>query len=306
MPDVMDLEIASVILKVRSSERIIIHEPGVAYKPFMQSEGSADTLQIILDLELGEMPDTGGENVTFNGQSWTMYADDSDYFFSSKSPAFKHPFWTAKAGRDFKKGTIYCSKEAILEKDDAVTVHNPLHYPLDQLLMMYILSQNRGAIIHAAGIEINGSGYIFPGRSGAGKSTLSRQFRGRMDASVLSDDRMVVRQIDNGYKAYGTPWPGDEGIAVNRGVPLAGIFFISHDKSNKIREMRPQTAVERLLPVISIPWYDTELTSKVLSFCDELVTNIPAYELHCKPGIETADFLVESISRNRLARKGGI
>jgi hypothetical protein len=301
MPDVMDLEIASVIFRVRSSEHVVIHETGPAYMSFLRKEKTGCPLEVILDLEVREMPDTGGQTVTFDGQSWTMHSDGSEYFFSSKSPAFEHPFWTAKVGRDFKKGTICCSKEAIVEKDGAVTVHNPLHYPLDQLLMMYILAQNSGSIIHAAGMEINGLGYIFPGRSGAGKSTLSRQFRGRRDAAVLSDDRIVVRQIDNGYVAYGTPWPGDEGIAVNRGVPLAGIFFMSHGKSNSIKEMSPQKAAERLLPVISIPWYDQVLTSKVLSFCDELVTTIPAYELHFKPGIETADFLVESISLNRVS-----
>ena len=296
MSDVMDLEIASVIFKVRSRNPVVIQETGVAYMPFLRKEKSRCLLEVILDLEVGEMPDTRGETVTFDGQSWTMYSDKSDYFFSSKSPAFKHPFWTVKVERDFKRGTLYCSKEAIIEKDGAVTIHNPLHYPLDQLLMMYILAQNSGAIIHAAGIEINGLGYIFPGRSGAGKSTLSRQFRGRRDAAVLSDDRIAVRQIESRFIAYGTPWPGDEGIAVNRGVPLAGILFISHGTSNRIEEMRPQRAAESLMSVLSIPWYDQKITSQLLSYCDELVTNIPAYELHFKPGIEIADFLVESVS----------
>ncbi|HTZ18424.1 MAG TPA: hypothetical protein VMB78_08290, partial [Dissulfurispiraceae bacterium] len=185
------------------------------------------------------------------------------------------------------------------EKDGAVTVFNPLRYPLDQLLMMYALAIEGGAIIHAAGINIEGKGYIFPGRSGAGKSTLSRQFRDREDAEVLSDDRMATRIVNGTIMTYGTPWPGEEGIALNKGVPLAGIFFMSHGDRNVIAEISPQNAVEKLMPVVSVPWYDPEMTSKILAFCDELVSNIPAFELQFKPVVEAADFFVESVSLNK-------
>ena len=91
-------------------------------------------------------------------------------------------------------------------------VSNPVHYPLDQLLLMYTLAQREGALLHAAGVDIQGQGFIFPGKSGAGKSTLSRQLVVQKELEVLSDDRIVIRKIDGVFQAFGTPWPGDAGL----------------------------------------------------------------------------------------------
>jgi hypothetical protein len=171
------------------------------------------------------------------------------------------------------------------------TVSNPVCYPLDQLLLMYVLARNGGAILHAAGINHNNRGYIFPGRSGAGKSTIMRQCARSNDFKGLSDDRIIVRKMDGNFKAFGTPWPGEACVAVNKSAPLSGIFFISHGSRNKIQDLGRREAFERLLPVTSIPWYDREITEKLLSFCEDLVSHVPAYELHFKPDTEVVGVL---------------
>ena len=140
-------------------------------------------------------------------------------------------------------------------------------------------------------MSINGRGYIFPGKSGAGKSTLSRLFLGRDTAEMLSDDRIIIRKIDGKFKAFGTPWAGDAGIAENKSFPLYGIFFIHHAEANMIKEIKPKEAMEKLMPVTSIPWFDRDVMPQILNFCEELVSNIPAYQLYFKPDTEVADFL---------------
>jgi hypothetical protein len=161
---------------------------------------------------------------------------------------------------------------------------------------MYILSQRQGCLVHAAGFGIHGRGCVFPGRSGAGKSTLSRQFFDVPGIVLLSDDRIIIRKIDKVFRAFGTPWPGDAGIAENSSLPLSGIFFICHGDKNLLKEVKPKEAVERLMPVTSIPWYDEKIMSDILSFCEDMVMNIPAYELCFRPDKEVVDFLEKFVS----------
>ncbi len=108
---------------------------------------------------------------------------------------------------------------------------------------------------------------------------------------MLSDDRIIIRKMDNIFKTFGTPWPGEEGIAINKSVPLSGIFFISHGSDNRIKEIDKKEALEKLLPVTSIPWYDQEIMTKILNFCEDVISNIPAYELYFKPDFEVVDVL---------------
>jgi serine kinase of HPr protein (carbohydrate metabolism regulator) len=163
--------------------------------------------------------------------------------------------------------------------------------------MMHILAGNQGFIIHAAGVQIGGSGYIFPGKSGAGKSTLTRQFAGRPGTGLLSDDRVAVRRIGGCFHAFGTPWPGEGKVAVNGRVPLAGIFFILKGSRNEIKEITTRTALERLLPVVSVPWYDRDVMAGILSFFEELVSRVPVYEMLFTRGPAAADCFEEFLSK---------
>ncbi len=131
------------------------------------------------------------------------------------------------------------------EEHGEFTVKNPLLYPLDQLLLMHLLSRREGAIIHAAGLALQGRGYIFPGKSGAGKSTLSRLLLGSEQVEMLSDDRVVARKIKGRFEVFGTPWAGDAGIAENKNFPLSGIFFIHHAGENTIKAVEPKTAIRK-------------------------------------------------------------
>lgn len=196
--------------------------------------------------------------------------------------------WVARFDRGLGNVTVYLNEMLINRQNGNVIVSNPVRYPMDQILLMYLLAQREGVLIHAAGIDIRGKGYIFPGRSGAGKSIFSRQFvKAKKCADLLSDDRIIVKKIDGAFKTFGTPWPGQGGIAINKHVALSGIFFISHAGYNRI---------EKLLPVVLIPWYDKEVMTSILTFCDDIISNIPVYELFFKPDREIIDVFEKFVS----------
>ncbi len=175
----------------------------------------------------------------------------------------------ARFNRLMEKVTIHCGKELVKEIGGREAVMNPVRYPVDQLLLMYVLARREGAIFHAAAVNVNGKGYIFPGRSGAGKSTAARNFALK-GHEVLSDDRIIVRKINGEFRVFGTPWAGEAGMAENKDFPLGGICFVHQDSENMLREVTPAEAVEKLMPVTSIPRYDRLTTADILALCEDM------------------------------------
>ena len=55
-------------------------------------------------------------------------------------------------------------------------------------------------------------------------------------------------------------------------------------------------ALEKLLPVTSIPWYDIETLNEILSFCEDMLYRVPAYEISFTPGSEVVNVLEEFLS----------
>ena len=50
------------------------------------------------------------------------------------------------------------------------------------------------------------------------------------------------------------------------------------------------------MPVVSIPWYDQETCMNVIQFCEDVLSQVPAYELDFKPTLEILAFLQEFIN----------
>jgi hypothetical protein len=161
--------------------------------------------------------------------------------------------------------------------------------------MMIFLASRQGAIIHSAGWCLDGGGFVFAGKSGAGKSTISNLIDQAGTGLILSDDRIVVRKIDDQFFIYGTPWPGESGIAVNQSAPLKGILFLKQGNENRIADLKSSDAMSYLFPVMSIPWHDRENVSHMMDFCESLLSIIPMYELTFCADETAADFVNEFI-----------
>jgi len=176
---------------------------------------------------------------------------------------------------------------------------NPVRYPLDQILLMNHLAPRDGLIVHAAGAVVGGCALVFPGLSGGGKSTLSRLFiTAGLGDTLLSDDRVIMR-VTQGLEeservtAWGTPWPGDARVARNTGAPLAALLFLTKAQENKVMPLDASSAMKRLMPVVSCPWYDRARSDQVLATCARVVESLPCFELHSRPEAHVVEMLTE-------------
>lgn len=303
MHNFLTLCIGAVRIQINCQQASVPDYDDNAYQNFSCFEkiGNPDINVLIL---FENMPDISAcEKIFESNQSWSMSKGNNHYYMQQTLPDLQKPFWIAEINNDFSKIKVYCDEELMHRNNKKNVVVNPVRYPLDQISIMHFLANRQGAIVHAAGLEIDHKGFIFLGRSGAGKSTLARLFFSHQDIQVYSDDRMVLRKLDGTMHAFGTPWPGDGKIAENNSSPLAGIFFLSQSDRNSIEQIDHRKAVERLMSVVSIPWYDKGVVPHSLAFCDKLLSSIPFYELHFKPAPEIVDVFRKFLSNSNLCRK---
>ncbi|MBI9082904.1 MAG: hypothetical protein JEZ11_04855 [Desulfobacterales bacterium] len=280
------LSVAEVHQVLTGDGAIQIHEDdpvlGNFIVPHQQAWGRAD---LMLDISM-QWPDGKEfqryEKVFDSHGAWSLWRHEKNRLLQLHPPGAPWPVWQLLTDETFGSGTLFLGDGRIIGQDGRIELTNPLRYPLDQVLLMHHLVLRGGLLVHGAGVRWDRAGYLFPGVSGAGKSTLSRLL-GAAGHQVLSDDRMMIRKMGPTFKAFGTPWPGDAGMAVNGGGPLAGMFFLKRGDRDRIVSIDPGTALKRLMPVTSIPWYDPLLFGPALEICDDLVSSVPAFDLFFRP-----------------------
>jgi hypothetical protein len=160
-------------------------------------------------------------------------------------------------------------------------------YPLDELLIMHRLTQEKAVELHGCGIvRVDGVGNLFIGHSGAGKSTTTRLWTASQDVDVLSDDRIIVRRdafLNASMCMYGTPWHGEEMYASPASAPLARIFVLEHGRGNVITRLTPSQAVAELFARSFVPFHRHEYVESALNFLQEVVDAVPCYRYSFEP-----------------------
>ena len=68
-------------------------------------------------------------------------------------------------------------------------------------------------------------------------------------------------------------------MARNTSAPLAAVLFLVKAETDEIVSIPAGLAMERLMPVVTCPWYDAERLPGVLETCAHVVENVPCYEL---------------------------
>jgi len=281
-----DLSIAGLTFHVSCPALPICLESAEHYRNFTTTGRLHDhkdtvTVQLLPD----DMPSTNGFANKFNAaETWSLYGDANEKFIVYRgSAADPSPLWLAHMDMLNRHVDVYCSSRFINgQKPGRQVIISPCSYPLDQILLMYFLGSN-GFLIHAAGVIHQGKGYVFAGPSGAGKSTIALLLKKSEDFTLLSDDRIVISKSGDGFSISGTPWPGEAGIASNFRAPLHKIFFLEKGDRNEINAAGAHESLKKIMPVVSLPWYDEKMVSGYLDACGAVLEQTRAYILSFTP-----------------------
>jgi hypothetical protein len=227
-----------------------------------------------------------GKKIFDSGSAWSLFRNQGKYVLQDSSFDFDPPpNQLVILESDFKSGDIYINDEIF--KNLSI---DPLGFPLNQVLMILLLSRCKGIMLHACGIDDRGYGYLFLGNSGHGKSTIARLWS-ENKATVLNDDRIIVREINGELLMYGTPWPGDFKEVSSKGLPIRKLFFLRHGEQNSAVPKKGREAVLMLLTRCFPPIWDKKGMEYTMGLCHRLVHKIPCYEFSFEPDRKIVDFV---------------
>jgi len=287
----LKIEIGDIVFSAVSNDPDLRLGADARYRQFI----SSSTPDVILAAHYGNLsPKNFGEKIFDSGGYWSLFRSDGKLIFCLFSPPSNPlPDKIAVLESNFKSIDIYFKKKPEILAITTLTI-NPFQYPLDELLMINLLSSGLGVLVHACGIRIKGRGIIFPGSSGAGKSTLANLGKGKKDFTVLSDDRIIIRKIDSRFWIYGTPWHGDAQVCSPERAPLERIFFLNHALENWAKGIERIDAASKLMVCSFPPFWSKEGMEFTLGFIDELTKEVPCFELGFMPDKSVFD-LINSI-----------
>ena len=226
---------------------------------------------------LGHSP---GQLLFDSGGTWRLYQEGDDFVFSFVSTALgSAPYRLARFDASFTRGTISLNG-AFIPNGAALA---PLDFPLDELLMINLLAQGRGVEVHGCGvIDRDGCAYLFAGQSEAGKSTIAHLWHNE-EATVLNDDRLVLRLRDGRVWVYGTPWHGEREFACPASALLTRIFFLAHGRENAVRPAKGAGAAARLFSCCFPPFHDRAGLDFTLALLVGILDRVPCFELTFVP-----------------------
>ena len=153
------------------------------------------------------------------------------------------------------------------------------------------LTEYDGAVFHGAVLDVDGKAYVITARSGVGKTTHVRLWLERFGerVSVLNGDKPIIRAIDGGIYAAGTPWNGKEGYGKRGTLPLAGIAFLERAEENSYKKLTASEGLVRFMGQIYINKDNPTFLVKTLRLADKVLSGVPLYELRCNMDVSAAE-----------------
>lgn len=281
--------IGGVFLRIATRDRspLVID---AQHEPFTVDSGCAD-----INVEVQRLPciSPSTQRALFDsGTTWRLCDCGQDFRFDFGYPlADQAPAKRLFVDRTYRSATLQLNSLLLSKFCGRIP---PLAYPLDELLIMHRLTQERAIELHGVGIVgPDGASNLFVGHSGAGKSTTARLWTSLHKVEILSDDRIIVRerparelQPDNDPRQifmYGTPWHGEGCFALPQRAPLQRIFILEHGHGNVITRLTRSQAVGELFARAFVPFHRHEYLENALSFLEQLVSSVPCYRYSFEP-----------------------
>jgi hypothetical protein len=146
------------------------------------------------------------------------------------------------------------------------------------------LPSHGGALLHAAGIVLDGCAFVLIGPEGSGKTTFTLRARDA-GAAILSDDIVVVAQAPSGrFEALATPFRSAQYGTVRAGRwPIAALLLPDHGTPPALAAVAPLALRARLFA--NFPFVAEALAAdpRIAVVAEALAAAVPARTLTFPP-----------------------
>lgn len=158
-----------------------------------------------------------------------------------------------------------------------------------------------GFLMHGAVIDVDGVGIGFLAKSGVGKSThmaLWEKCLGKRLA-VVNGDKPLVRFVDGGIYAYGTPWAGKEKMQTNMRTKLKKLCFLERAEENSCTKLAKDKVLEKFFAQIYRPTDGVKIMS-TLEMTEKVIGTLEFYQISCNKEISAAETAIDVLLGNGL------
>ncbi|OGW83550.1 MAG: hypothetical protein A2987_04065 [Omnitrophica bacterium RIFCSPLOWO2_01_FULL_45_10] len=281
------LKIVDIVIEIRSRFRMLPPEISHGRRDVHFIYNGKEKSEIILDVEMRNrlLKRDKGKRIfaTFDPIKhrlrWRLFKKGDGYLIEQYTSG-KRQF--SVLNKNLNKGVVYIS----YKKNKRIWKLEDIVYDLLQIILISYLSKKDGLFVHSFGLrDIDGKGLLFVGQSKSGKSTSARIWHGNSDANIFSDDRIILKKIEQEFFIFSSPWHGDFNAYVKHNEDralLKKIFFIRHSPKNIAYRLNPKEAFEALYPNIFPTFWDRDSMKKQIKLCHELVARKKAYKLGFK------------------------
>ncbi|MBI5511229.1 MAG: hypothetical protein HY903_20910 [Deltaproteobacteria bacterium] len=228
------------------------------------------------EVEVGALHATRGQCLAEN-RAWRLHDDGDRLWWSGLGEPREHAMLTAALAPDWSQGVIHVHPEA-----PAKTRRAPVTSHLGELLLAVHLNRLGGLYVHAAAVAFAGDAYVLLGASGAGKSTLAG-LAADAGATVLSDDRTVLREEAGRLFAYGTPFHGTERRFAQAKAPVRALVFLAHGAANALTPFAGLGVAARLLSLCFCPFWSKAAVERTIATVGRLSAMVTARKLAFLP-----------------------
>lgn len=236
--------------------------------------------------------ETENEKVKISDEFWTVYKNKNDILIETILPLGKK---NRKASLRMNAG----EDEWDLYISSADKKKDPLEYPLDGLMLYYLTVRCGDIFIHGSGVNINNRGYLFAGVSGKGKTTIA-QLWDEAGATVIHDDRLIIRIINDRFVMYNTPVYNNE---TQRSSPVDKIFLIDHGTANKIIPTGKSEALSLVMANCIQHLWDPSIIESLTEALVKLTSETDTCRLFFKPDNSVVSYILEEGNRGDKGEK---
>jgi len=144
-----------------------------------------------------------------------------------------------------------------------------------------VVLRDNAIILHSAYMCREGKAVLFSAPSETGKSTQAGLWERYRGTRQINGDRSLLVREESGWYAHGWPICGSSEICHNECYPIQAIVMLYQAKENVIRSLGPAEAMKKVMSQITINMWNTEFQMKVMDLIQQLIAEVPVYELGC-------------------------
>ncbi len=229
----------------------------------------------------------------------TQFEERFQYYSSSKMPRMsvrvevrdgneflKPEFFELFSGANAKLFNWYYTGGVNLEKKEAhliISDQNSLQVLEQFILWLFSLLciHCQQLLFHSAVLVDDDHAYVFFGPSGAGKSTAAKN---STQLKLISDDLVVLRQQENRFRIFKTPFPNDKSAHDDQRLyAIKGFYRLIKDNCVYVEALQKSVAISEIISnVICMEKGNMECLN-LFRLVSDMVEVAPILRLHLLP-----------------------